>query len=298
MKCTIQKYLLFFIMLHQTNICAISIVYSFRIAQITKQPIFEKKDGRNHSLIGLIFDQYQKKHDGIFENFVGGLGSFIYDFKSYYFRADFAVSHIKEITNHIPTFSGTKTDDILFTLGRNFIINDRTTLTLSGLFGIPTHRIFRLQHTDFGYAQIGTGIQFDGSYATNRTSDLLFGARYIHFVPRNALDLLEQKHRFSIGNIIDFLLAYKKDWDNHHGIEFGSTARFQFGARIYPNLDDIVKKTNYIRSEFYLAHKYKFLLKNTSNRLIFYIAYGFDHKPKLFGNKYIVTIWASWNIRF
>ena len=163
MKCTIQRCLLFFIMLQHANLLAISMVYNFRIAQITKQPIFEKTMEREHSLIALIFDQYRKKHDDIFQNFIGGLGSYIYDFEPYYFRTDFAVSHIKEVTDHVTTFSGTETDDILFTIGRNFILDDRTTVTLSGLFGIPTHRIFRLQHIDFGYSQIGLGIQSDGS---------------------------------------------------------------------------------------------------------------------------------------
>lgn len=298
MKCTIQKYLLFFIVFYHANLLPISMVYNFRIAQITKQPIIEKSTDNEHSLIALIFDQYRKKDDNIFQNFIGGLGSYIHDFEPYYFRTDFAVSHIKEVTDHTTTFSGTETDDILFTIGRNFILNDRTTMTLSWLFGIPTHRIFRLQHTDFGYSQIGTGIQFDGSYALNHKSDLLYGARYIYFVPRKALDDLDQKHTFTIGNIGDLLLAYKNNWDKHHGIELGYTARFRFGAHIYPNLDEFVKKTNYIRSNFYIAYKYKFLLNTVSNRLIWYLSYGFDHKPKVFGNKYIVTLWGSWNIRF
>ena len=76
--------------------------------------------------------------------------------------------------------------------------------------------------------------------------------------------------------------------------------RHDFGLALIfiPSLDEIVKKTNYIRSNFYIAYKYKFLVNDISNRLIWYLSYGFDHKPKVFGNKYIVTLWASWNIRF
>ncbi len=292
-----QRWLLFFILLQHVHLLPISMVYNFRIAQITKQPIVEKSH-RHNRIIALLFDQYRKKYNGIFQNFIGGLGSYIYDFDSYYFRTDFAASHIKEITDHVTTFSGTETDDILFTGGRNFIINDRTTMTFSGLFGVPTHRIFRLQHVDFGYSQIGLGLQWDGSYLLNDTSALLYGARYIYFVPRTALDDLEEKHRFTIGNIGDLLLAYKNNWDFHHGIEFGYTARFRFGAHIYPNLDDIVKKTNYIRSNFYGVYKYKFIVNDISHRLLFYLSYGFDHTPKIYGNKYIVTLWASWNIGF
>lgn len=297
MKCTTSRCLLFFIMLYQSSLSPISMVYNFRIAQITKQPIVEKSH-RHNKVIALLFDQYRKKYNGIFQNFVGGLGSYIYDFESYYFRTDFAVSHIKQITDHVTTFSGTETDDILFTGGRNFILNDRTTMTFSGLFGIPTHRIFRLQHVDFGYSQVGLGLQWDGSYLLNDTSALLYGARYIYFVPRTALDDLEEKHRFTIGNIGDLLLAYKNNWNKHHGIEFGYTARFRFGAHIYPNLDDIVKKTNYKRSNFYGVYKYKFIVDDISHRLLFYLSYGFDHTPKIYGNRYIVTLWTSWNIGF
>jgi hypothetical protein len=298
MKYTVQRCLLFFILLGHATLSAVSMVYNFRIAQITKQPIFEKPHDRNHTVIALLFDQYRKKYNGIFQNFAGGLGSYIYDFEPYYFRVDFAVSHIKAKSNHTTTFSGTETDDILFTLGRNIVRRDRSIGTLSGLLGIPTHRIFRLQHTDFGYSQLGTGIQYDGSYAINHTNTLLYGARYIYFVPRKALDDLRQKHTFTLGNIGDLLFAYKNNWNEHQGIELGYTARFRFGAHIVPSLDNIVKKTNYIRSNFYAVYKYKFLINNISNRLLFYLSYGFDHTPKVYGNKYIVTLWTSWNIAF
>jgi len=284
-------------MLYPEHLLPISMVYSFRIAQITKQAIVEKSN-THHKVIALLFDQYRKKYNGVFQNYVGGLGSYIYDFESYYFRTDFAASHIKQIIDHVTTFSGNKTDDILFTIGRNFILNNRTAMTCSGLFGIPTHRIFTLQHPDFGYGQLGLGLQWDGSYLLNNARALLYGARYIYFVPRKALDTLDQKHTFTIGNIADLLLAYKNNWDFHHGIEFGYTARFRFGAHIYPNLDDIIKRTNYIRSNFYGVYKYKFIVNNISHRLLFYLSYGFDHRPKIYGSRYIVTLWTSWNVGF
>ena len=55
-----------------------------------------KQARENNQLMALIFDQYRKKYNGTFQNFVGGLGSYIYNFDSYYFRIDGAVSHIKE----------------------------------------------------------------------------------------------------------------------------------------------------------------------------------------------------------
>jgi len=297
MKYTIHSYLLFFTMLHYATLFGPSMVYNFRIAEVTRQPIFEKSNKLHHTVIALPFEQYRKKYDGTKQNFTGGLASYIYDFSSNYFRTDFAVSHIKETIGHTTTFSGTEADDILLTLGRNFDLSDRTSITTSGLLGIPTHKIFRLQHVDFGYSQVGLGMQLDGLYAFNRMNDFVYGARYIYFFPRKAHDTLDEKHRFTIGNVGDLLVAYKKNW-KHHGLELGYTSRFRFGAHICPNLDEIVKKTNYIRSNFYLVYKYKFLINNIPNRLLFNIGYGFDESPKKFGNKYIITLWASWNVNF
>jgi|ERR1700733_1431531 len=279
-----------------SNLYAISMVYNFRIAQITKQPILESGQEREHTIVALVFDQFRKKYNGPRQNFVGGLGSFIYKPHPYYFRVDFAVSHIKQLVGKVTTFSGTETDDILCTLGRNFIIDKSNSITFSGLFGFPTHRIHTLEHVDFGYGQVGIGGQIDGSTAINAINAFLYGFRYIHFFPRSTFDL-GTKYIFTIGNIADIFLAHKSAWDMQ-GFEFGYTARFRFGAHIQPNLDDTVKKTNYVRSNFYAVYKYKFLINNISNRLLFNISYGFDHSPRIYGNRYIVTLWASWNIGF
>lgn len=122
--------------------------------------------------------------------------------------------------------------------------------------------------------------------------------RYIRFIPRDGLDTNEEKHKFTLGNVSDFLLAYKNNFNRHHGLEFGYTARFRYGAYVSPILDSIVQKANYIRSNFYGVYKYRFLINNVSNRLLFYAAYGFDHLPQTFGNKYILTLWTSWHISF
>lgn len=275
----------------------ISIVYNFRIAQITKQPIYEQQDVNNH-VIALFFDQFRKKYTGeIRQNFIGALGSYIRSFRPYYFRTDFAVSHIKEKTKSVTTFSGTETDDILFSLGCNVRKNKVTPLTVSGLFGIPTHKIFRLQHIDFGYSQVGLGIQADGLYQLNPSNAFIYGGRYIYFIPRNALDKNHKRYKFTLGNIIDLLAAYKTNWD-HHGFEVGYTERFRIGAHICPHLDNTIQKANYIRSNFYAVYKYKFMIRNVHNRLLFNFAYSFDSSSKIFGNRYIIFLWSSWNIGF
>jgi hypothetical protein len=297
MKPRIHSWLLCLGILQSTNLSAISIVYNLRIAQATKQPIFDK-DNKDHSVIvALLYDQYQKKYSGVYQNFLGGLGSFIYNFDVNYARVDFAAAQIQENINNITRFSGAEADDVLFTYGRNFAINKKSTLTLSGFLGIPTHDLFRLQRVDFGYSQVGTGLQVDGSYIVNPGGLILYAARYLYFVPRKATDNLCNNYIFSIGNIGDILFAYKNNW-SQSGIELGYTLRSNFGSHSCPSLDDVTQRTNYTRSNFYFIYKYKFLINEVSNRLMFNISYGFDHGRQEFNSKYIVTLWASWNIRF
>ena len=296
MKYTIHAtWLLFLTLLYCASLSAtsISMVYNLRIAHITRQKIANNK----YETVALIFDRYQKKYSGIRQNFVGGMGSFIYNFKLGYFRVDGAISHIHEITDDITTFSGTETDDILFTLGHKFEINDRARLTCSGLFSVPTHRIVTLRHVGFGYGQVGTGIQVDGSCTLNHTTAFLYATRYVHFFRRTAQDSIGNKYLFGIGNLGDVLVACKKSWAKH-SLEFGYNAFVDFGTSIFPALDDIVTANNLTRSIFYMVYEYTFFIKNVANRFIFNIACATDHTPKVYGNKYIVLPWMAWEVAF
>ncbi|MGB8468063.1 MAG: hypothetical protein WCE21_03585 [Candidatus Babeliales bacterium] len=284
-----------------TSIHATSMVYNFRIAQITKQDIFNKDGGdKNYSVVALLFNVIRKKYHGdVQQYFLGTLDSFIYDFReNYYFRTDFAVSAIKEKTEGITTFHDVETDDLLFSLGRNLHVNDKASLTFTALLGLPTHVPYRLRHLELGLAQVGIGGQLDGSYAWNSRDAFLFGARYVYFVPRTLHNTVDQQFRFTYGNMGDVLVAYKHNWPKKHGIEFGYTTKFRFGAHIHPFVPEVAKKSDYIRSNWYSVYKYRFAIKEVANKLLFNIAYGFDHQPHQFGNKYIVTIWGSWIVNF
>lgn len=285
---------------HCISVFSISIVYNFRIAQITKQPLTEKNNHNTKDLIvGLLFDQYQKKYTGdIYQNFTGCLGSFIRNFISdYYLRIDGAISHIHATQNHTTTFSGTTTDDLLITLSRDLRFSQEARCAISGLFGFPTHDIFTLQHPDFGYGQFGTGIQFDGTYDLNEQSAFIYGARYIHFFPRTARDSSGKKYKFSIGNLTDLLCAVKTNIGNH-GIETGYTRRWDFSASIFPYDPITLQKTNYIRNNFYCVYKYKFTAFDLQNRFLCNISYGYEEKSRIYGNQYVFTTWIAWNVTF
>jgi len=300
MKSKFRKFLLIIlsiIIFKYSNLNNVSMVYNFRLAQITKQFQFDKEENNNSTILFLFFDQFRKKYTNTAQNFIGGFGSFIRDYKSFYLRIDSAFSHTTEKKNKTVDFSGTQTDDILFSFGDNFFRNDKNIVTFTGLVGVPTHRILRLKHVDFGYGQFSIGIQLDGSYSflQNHKNILLYGARYIYFVPGNAIDNDQKKHTFSIGNMVDLLIAHKNRWGDH-SLEYGYSAKFRFGAKVFPKFDEIIEKTNYIRSNFYIAYSYKFLIKNITNKIFANLSYSFDHVPKKFGNKFIVVFWTSWNI--
>lgn len=280
------------------HVAGISVVYNFRIAQLTRQPIYPESNHRHHSVIALPFYLLYKKYSGPVQNYTGGLASYIFDHSNFYIRIDAAASSIRAKTDQTVTFSGAAMDDILLTAGYDIKFEKHhTAATFSGLLGIPTHRVHILRHPDFGYGQVGLGLQADGLYNFNHISSFIYGARYIYFIPKTAYDTDYEKHTFSIGNIGDILIALKNNWD-HHGFELGYTVRFDFGAVCYPTLDDTIKKTNYIRSDFYAVYKYRFKIHDSANRLQFNIGYGFDHTPKYYGNKYILNLWASWRIHF
>lgn len=279
---------------------AISMVYNFRIAQVTKQPVPSEETEAENTFLVLLFDQYYKKHSDELHNFEGGLFSYIYNDKHYYFRTDGAVARVQQKKEGVVVFSDTQTDDVLFTFGRHFEFSDNKTSTLSVLFGIPTHRVFKLLHPDFGYGHMGTGIQLDGTYPLGEEGaeqDLLWGVRYIYYIPRRTQNDTGKRYSFTIGNKADLFLAYKKSIGNH-GLEVGCTSRFLFGSHIAPLLEDITQRSDYIRSSFYAVYGYKFLVRDIPNRFLFSIGYGFDELPKYFGNKYILSLWMSWNVNF
>lgn len=291
------SYLLFSIILSYLNVYSISVVYNFRIAEITKEPNspYEELSNKKYNLITLLFDQYLKTYNQYNYNYTGFFESFIYHTPSYYFRSDFAASSIREKNpkgkNH--TF---QPEDILLTSGCNFIINDRSIITTSGLFGIPTGKVV-LPQAYFGYRQVGLGIQLDGFYSFRLTHRAVYGFRYIYFVPRST-NYYKKRYLFTIGHMIDFLLAYQYQYNKTQELEIGYSIESRFKANIKPYIAYIIKQNNYFISSFYFVYKHQFLVKNTINTLLFNAVYGFDNIPNKFSIKYSLTAWLAWDINF
>jgi hypothetical protein len=277
---------------------ALSVVYNFRIAQITRHRIADQTQEKSSSVSPLLFDLYQKSHAfGVRENYAGGLVTYNKEFaEKNYFRADFAVAHVNQTVKRCPKIDVIEPDDILLTMGRSFQFSQKSKATTSILFGIPTHSIYSLQRVGMGYGQVGLGIQLDGVYKFTKDVDFLWGSRYNYFIPQTALDATGKCYNFTIGSIADILVALQTNNPLGHGVEGGYSGRWGFGIEATPTIANI-DRFNYMRNNFYLVYKYSFLTPRLAHRFLLNISYGSDAKPKCYGYN-AVMVWGSWGIAF
>jgi len=281
-----------------------SVVYNLRIAETTRHQEFERKLMRPSIAAATTFAQFRKRHSGQKERYIGELGSLIYLPSSCYVKADFAFANA-HLNDDGVTSSRTQTDDILFTAGYSPTISQRVKLTFSGLLGVPTHRDQSLQNVQVGVAHIALGTQIDSAfnYSKNHKQTFMAAVRFIHFFPRTVSVILGQQcsdFNFSIGNLTDLFFAHHSIFGKHgmHRIEVGYNPAFLTNANIRPMLDEVIQQTDFIRNSFYGTYKYNFLIHKLHSALTVALSYGFDSKPKLFGNKQIITAWATWGINF
>ena len=298
MKKNIFVFALILELLTHVPASAISVVYNFRIAQVTRKPIAHQADKKPNSLSPLLFDFFQKTQAfDIAENYAGGLLTYNRSVgKDYYFRTDLAVAHAERTVQNISTGEATEFDDILFTIGRNFTFGQKSKVTLSGVLGIPTHAVHTLQRVGFGTGLVGIGVQLDGLYKWSRHIDFLWGTRYNYFIPAGACDAFGHSYKFTIGSIADVLVAFQTSRQLSHGVEAGYDARWGFGVKACPTIPQL-DLLNYMRNNFYLVYKYTFLTKRVAHRLLLTVSYGHDVKPKLYGYN-AVMVWGAWGIAF
>lgn len=275
---------------------ALSLVYSFRVAQITQRPIVQEKDNKPDSLAPLIFDYFQKsKNFNIRENYAGGFVTYNHNYTKNFFRADFAVAHVGQTVDCKKTVDVIEPDDILFTVGRNIFHNERSSMTVSGLLGLPTHAINTLERVGFGNGQVGVGVQLDGVFKL-QSCNFIWGSRYNYFIPRTAYDKNQNKYNFTVGSIADVLVAVESKNILGHGGEAGYGGRWGFGAQATPTIA-ILDRLSYMRNTFYGVYHYTFLTPQCAHRLLLSLSYGFDSKPKRFAYDAWMVL-GSWGIAF
>lgn len=280
---------------------AISIVYNLRIAETSKRIVLTSMLPLPSLGTLTLFGTFREKYNGVKHKCGGGLFTIVYAPESYFLRVDAAVGHVASNDQGV-IFSRTQADDLLFSAGYSPKISDRMRVTFSGLLGFPTHKDTSLDFVQFGYGHYGLGIQMDGAiaYSQNRDQTLRLAMRFIHFFPRRItaqVDTSLEPFTFGIGNLADLFVAFHVQKARHR-IEAGYDASFFFDAHICPPLDDTIKKTNYIRNSFYGSYRYRFLINKRTHMIGTALSYGFDARPKNYGNKRIITVWTSWSVNF
>lgn len=273
-----------------------SIVYNLRIAQTTKRQPTEKLFTKPSISTLTPFGQFRKKGDGTQINLAGGLFSQVYLLETFYLSLDLATAYVQQKKDAI-TSSTVQPDDLLFSGGYNYRLNDRIRFTFSGLLGIPTHTDKSLSHVQFGYGHLGLGLQADNSWTFKSypQQSLRSAVRLIHFLSRT---LRVDGQTYDLGfNLADLFLASHTRFGTNN-IEFGYNPSFLFRTHTSPNSNTTDQQFDYIRNSFYGHFKRKFLIYNTPNAFACSLSYGFDARPKITGHSRIVTIWASWSVNF
>lgn len=295
---TAKKCLVIVFLLWNQPLCkgSVSIVYSLKIAETTKRQAFEK-NGEHPSLVALTpFNQFRTKYSGERHNYGGNLFSYIYSPEEYFVRVDWACAQVN--ADH-GLFKKTQTDDVLFSGGYSFAPNQRSKCGISGMLGFPTHKDISVLEPQFGYSQIGLGGQVDGSFIFSEEHpehSFRCAFRALHFFKRPVY-LHGKRYLFSRGNLIDLYVAMHITMAQSR-IDIGYNPTFLSGAAITPSLSNAVEKTDYKRNSFFAVYKYKFKIGSNPSAVLVAISYAFDFEPRDFGNKRIITAWASWSVGF
>lgn len=281
------------------RVFGVSLVYNLRIAQTTRHQVLAMELRHPSIFVGTLFGQFHKLQDGTSQTVGGGIASYTYSTESMYGRIIGAVGHVKTHNDNV-CFSRTQTDDILFMGGYSHKIGDQATITASGLLGLPTHGETLLQGLQVGTGHVGIGGQLDASWKYASNHAIISAGRLVHFFPRNediVVNEVPECYRIHLGNLGDLFVAHSSNWGRHL-LEIGYNPTFVFDYRICPPIPTLEKKGTAIRSSFYAAYLYGFLIKQLPSAFILGISYGFDHFHRPFANKYVVTLWASWGINF
>ena len=282
-----------------TRVDSASFVYNMRVAEITRRQAINSTYTDPSILTLTTIDQLFMQYDCQLDNAIGELATYLYLRKRFYFRLDCAVGHVQ--SNILgKKFSRNQTDDILLTLGYSKIFSPKTKMTLSMLFGFPTHNDTLLQGVEFGTGHNGFGLQLDGSFllSDKKNQSILAAVRYIRFLPAAAFLAVNGqcvRWQADIGNLVDLIAGYNYRFGTNE-VEVGYDASFLFGASICPAIEGLPSHINYIRSNFYGAYKHLFLREKNPQGIIVALSYGFDNKPKIY--KHIITLWATWGINF
>lgn len=291
-----------------SSVFSVSIVYNMRIAEITKRQNFSFSAKRHNIFSDALIGQWRELKNGFKQSLYASLASYIRNGKSWYLKVDGAVGRVN---NNVltQTFSRTQTDDLLISGGYSLATGKKGRSTCSMLFGIPTHRDFTLDLAQLGTGHIGIGGQLDYSYVYKAMPNnlVLFAARCIHFMPRSAtsknpcVSPLYQCNEYKLypGELIDVYFAHQTNWAKKNRIEVGYDCSFiGLHAKADPEILNFAGSVMYMRHSFFGAYFRLIPIKKVPTALIIGTAGGFDSRPCLIGNRFMITSWLIYGVLF
>lgn len=294
-------FLLCIVLLMYGRLQCVTLVYSFRFAEITRPQLVQAREtevaaiGQKPSYTDAVtfFDRSTKSAENNKFSTTGAIGTFLYYHTLSYFRIDGAFGRVGQKLVDGSCFSQVQTDDLLFTFGKGWDVTDKWNLTVSGLVGLPTHKNLGLVKIQLGTGHVGLGAQFDAAYlySQNRHHSILTAARYVRFLPAHStaqIGPICQRFKVNFGNLCDLYLAHFSNWGKHK-VEIAYNPTFFFGASFCPFNAELESEFHFVRSSFALSYQYSFLLGKHPSALIFILSYGFEHGDRPTRRKYLVT---------
>lgn len=292
------------------NVYNVTVVYNIKISQTTRRfqsaaPLPVDGEAHNTTATLTLVDQWRETYNHIKQKTAAGLITLLYSPDGWFARLESAVGYVKN-SYPIPVnliASRAQIDDIILSAGYGVLVYDRARVTASALLGIPTHCDLGLLGAQLGTGHVGLGVQLDAAYAYSPCKDhsLMGAVRYIRFLSRNTPACIKQEpacFNLTLGNLCDIVCATHSSWGRHQW-EGGYNATFAFGA--HSNAEEILAfkdQAQFMRSSFYTTYAYLFPIKQYMSGTSVGISYGFDHKPQCLGFQRMVSVWATWGIKF
>lgn len=159
--------------------------------------------------------------------------------------------------------SGAGLDDIVISIGKNFLVGDRTQIVAYGIGGIPTQQSVSLSEAQTNlvgsrFFGLGAGAEFSYGFIKKleRSLDGVVQARFVHFFDRSWYPILPIDARIQPGNITDIfvLVQYREKMEV---FEAGYNPTFFTNQGILFQAGP-EKGQNFVRNSFYINYMHLF----------------------------------------
>lgn len=198
--------------------------------------------------------------------------------------------------------SHTGMDDIVLSVGKNFVFDHAAQVGLYGLAGFPTRRKvtpFEVEDTLVGTRFFGAGVGGEASYnffsSQQRALTGITQARFIHFFDRKWFPILPCNGEIQPGNVSDiFLLLNYREKKNIFEIGYDATFFTQQAARVECTT---IKSPHVTRNSFYTSYSRLFTKKSLIKRPGL-LGCGFTYCREKVLDSNIFIFWLNFSLLF